>query len=144
MQTINPYFIEFKKDIQRYRWLLIGCLVVAFLLSSVTVYGFTYNGYQGIFSIGTSSPGGLFTVGTGVNSLYIIGPFSSLPQNAQSAYPLFILLPIEIVALIFLVLILRIQNSGSVKAIAITCAMAIILIVSYLIMTTMLHTLGLG
>ena len=143
--TINSlFFRDFWQDLKRYKYFILVAFILGFILSSITVYGFVYNGVAGWLSIGTTTPQGSFYIDDGgTMSQYIVGMFSSLPPNAQSAYPLFVLLPIEVVALIFLVVIIRIPASTTVKALGITLAMAVIGVMTFLIVQGMMNTLGL-
>lgn len=146
MNVLRLYINESGIDLKKYRWLRLIYFIVAFILSSVTIYTSAYHGLNSLKTIGTFSLRGqsLFgNIGTS-NLLSIIGNYNSLPSNSQSVYPLFILFTIEILGMIFVVLALRIQSFSSVKAIAINYAMAIILVISLLIMQNMASLLGLG
>lgn len=144
MSACKLYLEEFKYDLKNYKWLIISSFLIAFLLSSVTIYGFAYNGFDSIFSIGTSSPQGEFMIGSSgtTNSLFTLGTYNVTPPTPiVSQNILFILLPIIVASMAVIVMVLRMKASHTVKAMAITMAMAIILVIGFLIIQGMLASL---
>ena len=131
--------MEFKDYLKKHsKWLIPICALLLLICTSVTIYG------AGLWSLPVIGGSGTYVVGGTTPSIFVIGSFDSLTPVQQQSYPVFVMLPIEVAMIGILVVVLRLQMSGSVKALIITAVMAIFCIIAFLLIQNFVSLLGLS
>jgi len=120
--------IKIVKDKRNFEVLFYVILLVVLL--SVSSYGLSVGETKNIFTVG----------GITVNQLYV-GSYTPSNETSSGTALLLTVIPIEIASIIIVILALRLNATGNVKAIALTLAIAVFLIVTFLVMNSMLSAL---
>ena len=119
------YYLKDKRNFE-----VLFCVILLVVLLSVASYGLSVGETKNIFTVG----------GITVNQLYV-GDYTVPPiiPSSNGSILLLLALPLELAGIIIVILALRMRSVGTIKAIVLTLAMAIFLIITFLVINSMLN-----